>query len=92
METTSIKMTANDFLKILIDSKNKCFEKVPKGWYTRSELCELWNYKKTNCLKMITKGIKLELIEKKDFYILNEIGALMPIPHYYLKVSNKKTR
>jgi hypothetical protein len=53
----------------------------------------MWNVKKTTCKERITSGIKLGLIERKDFYVPNVNGTLFPVPHYFFKDSNKrKTR
>ncbi len=86
-------MTPNDFLKILLNASNKCTDPAPKGWYSKNELCKIWNVKKTTCKERITAGIKVGLIERKDFYIPNANGTLFPAPHYFFKDSNKrKTR
>ena len=52
-------MTPNDFLKILLEASNKCTDPAPKGWYSKNELCKVWNIKKTACKERITSGIKL---------------------------------
>jgi hypothetical protein len=86
-------MTPNDFLKILLAASNKCTDPAPKGWYSKNELCKMWNVKKTTCKERITSGIKLGLIERKDFYVPNVNGTLFPVPHYFFleKKPNKKT-
>lgn len=83
-------MTPNDFLKVILNASNRCTD-PPKGWYSKNELCKVWNIKKTACKERITSGIKLGLIERKDFYIPNVNGTLFPVPHYYFldKKNNK---
>jgi hypothetical protein len=88
-----VAMTPNDFLKILLEASNKCTDPAPKGWYSKNELCKIWNVKKTTCKERIAAGIKVGFIERKDFYIPNVNGTLFPVPHYYFldKKPNKKT-
>ena len=84
-----IAVTPNDFLKILLNASNKCVDPVPTEWYSRDQLSKIWNIKKTVCWDRISKGIKLNLIEKKTFYIPDTNGALKPIPHYHFKNEKK---
>jgi len=85
-------MTPNDFLKIILNANNKLTD-PPKGWYSRRDLSELWNIKKTSCRDRIIAGIKAGLIEEKDYYIPNVNGTLICVPHYFFvdKKTNKKT-
>ena len=82
-------MTPNDFLKVLMGASNRSMEPVPEGWYTRSDLCKIWNIKRTTCRDRIAAGLKLELIEKKSFNVADVNGLLKPTPHYFFKDEKK---
>lgn len=83
-------MTPNDFLKIIQSSINKQYDPVPKGWYSKNDLCKIWNLKRTACKDKICNGLKLNLIETQEFYIPNTIGVFKPIPHYYFHDEKKR--
>jgi len=83
-------MTPNDFLKVIQDSINKQYEPVPKGWYSKNDLCEIWNLKRTIVIAYLSRGIDDGFIERKNFYIPNTIGVLKPVPHYYFHDEKKR--
>jgi predicted transcriptional regulator len=85
METS---MTPNDFLKIIIQQKEKSIEPVPDGWYSCEELSKQWNCSKTQVHRNLKQGIKLGIVERKNFLVKN-IG-IRSIPHYYFKSFKKE--
>jgi predicted transcriptional regulator len=83
-------MTPNDFLKIIIQQKEKSIEPVPDGWYSCEELSKQWNCSKTQVHRNLKQGIKLGIVEKKNFNIKSKNSCNRNIPHYYLKSLKKE--
>jgi hypothetical protein len=75
-------MTPNDFLKIIQDSIHKQYEPAPKGWYSTKELSKIWNIGISQSGKKLREGIKLGLVEKKDYFIKTQCGSMRKTQHY----------
>jgi len=61
-------------------------EKPPMGFLTAIQLSNAWGLKKAATANKLKKGMKLGIVEKKNFsvYVESNVGEkrLLPIPHY----------
>lgn len=76
-------MTPNDFLKIIQDSIHKQYEPVPKGWYSTKDLSKIWKKSISQTGKKLKEGIKLGIVEKKDYFIKTQSGSMHKSPYYF---------
>ena len=85
-------MTPNDFLKIIQDSIHKQYEPIPNGWYSVSDLSKIWKKSISQTSEKLRQGIKLGLLETKDYFIKGKSGSMHKTRHYYFheKKNHKK--
>lgn len=65
--------------------KANASEEVPEGFYTRSQLEDLWKLKKCMVILRLQKLRKLGYVEERKFVVTSPFGVLRPTPHYRLK-------
>ncbi len=83
-------MTPNDFLKIIVQQKEKSIQPIPSGWYSCGELAEQWNCCKSKVQQNLRQGIEIGIVEKKNFLVkLKELG-IRSVPYYFFHDEKKR--
>jgi len=82
-------MTPNDFLKVIQDTICPTYTTAPDGWYCVKDLMNIWNYKKANVQRKINAGIKVGIVESKDFLIKKPKGA-RKVRYYFFHDEKKR--
>jgi hypothetical protein len=60
-------------------------DKVPLGWYTRSELEREWNLSRDYAGRLIKDAIFDGRCEVQKFSVLTDMRGIYPTPHYRFK-------
>lgn len=59
-------------------------DKVPEGWHTSRQLCQMLGKSDSRLLEMLRVAIDAGRCERKEFRI-PAAGTVRPVPHYKLK-------
>ena len=60
-------------------------DKVPPGWFTRSQLEREWNLGQAQTLVLLRTAVQAKRADVKTFCIPAGMRSYMPVPHYRFK-------
>lgn len=88
-------MTANDFLRQIIEITSKQISKPPpRGWKTLKQLEKEWGLKQTTVFNYLKLGLKNKMIKREKFSVITN-GKKLLAWHYFFyeeKVNKGKNK
>ena len=82
MAAKRTEMDSAELLKRLRAAIQHQAESVPKGWLTASEWSNLWKLSPNAAGLVLSKSVRLGLMETKKFRIDTKTRGNYPTPHY----------
>lgn len=80
-KVTAEKLAASAWAAALAGPK--VGDKVPKGWHTSRELCDMLGKSTTRVGEMLRAAVRLGKCERREFRV-PAAGTIRPVPHYRL--------